>query len=640
MDGAIALLVRARSSHGVPQRPRHRTGRHRRTGGPPSPRRRHRGPRVRGGLDSFMVGSASGVSGTAMAVLTLALRPLSSQRGLSPTSILFAAQLAPVALMATQWWFVRRGGMVSRRSVTGMWALAALSLLALAAIPPDAGWTFLPLAAVCMAGVGVGGSVGYHIQANVLDRVGKSHTAGSGPRGDARGVGFAAGVAQSWSLLTGLSSTLGVSYAMEHVGVRPAIAGLGALVAVFAALHTMWDGLPGKRPGTGRGSIWALIRQSPKVARDTIGSYTLYAAWGGLYASVALFGGGPLVQGTMSCVARLLAAGFVLWLGHLADRSERQLMMRVAALCAIGGVVLLATFRGDVLWVPAGFGVAMTEVGCNGVATAVKRALAQGEDPVRQTQLGFLFRFAGYGTWPLVLGAVWLALTPISAGDARVAIMAGQAALLCTALAVLPRIPRRFATHSIKATGDGRLFMAVFPSRVAAGRTWFYFFFVGSHRRIWVDQQGRRRKPGWGFYWLRPGEDVRVVARDLDVRVLLLRCVQGRATSPGLIAGSAALHAVGCVPRCRRELRIHTGGERPQVVGRLARLTVEPVKVSAAFYPLTALPAFLREDLELAPEQMTLEVDPDGPVSVYQIESGALAGRLRLEKRQLHREPR
>lgn len=103
-----------------------------------------------------------------MALLTLALHPLATQLKVPTTEILGAAQAGPVTLAVVLWFLVRRGGMLSRRAVIGLWSLAAAGLVAIAVGPAGIGPAFISVATRCMAMVGAEVAAGYHVQANKL----------------------------------------------------------------------------------------------------------------------------------------------------------------------------------------------------------------------------------------------------------------------------------------------------------------------------------------------------------------------------------------------------------------------------------------------------------------------------------------
>jgi hypothetical protein len=590
------------------------------------------------GVDAFMLGAGSGLGQTAMSVLTLALRPLSAELGVPGPMLIGAGQAAPVALAALLWWFVRRGGMISRTSVTCLWGLAACGLGGLAGltlIPLRAAWLFPALAAVCMAAVGTGAAAGYHVQANILAQLNdhEPRTSLAAPESQPA-VGAAAGLAQRWTLLLGITSNVVTGAAMARFGVRPAVAGLAVAVAVLAVSQMQWKAMPDAAAGVGRGGVCALIRQSPEVRRDTLGSFILYGAWGALYPTVALLGAGPLVQVWMTGVARGTAAGFVAWLGRLADR-DRQRVVRLAATCATAGVVLLSLFRSELAWTMAGLGATITEVGCNGVAGVLKQSLAHGEERVRQTQVGFLFRFAGFGLWPLLVTGLWSLLSRNTVNEARRAVALVLVVLLLMVLAIVPRLVRRSGTHPIKTHGDGKIIVAVFAPCAGAAERWMYVGVAGGRRESWVDERGRRREPGWAFFGLHAGEILSVnrVARREESRLLEFRCGERRlhrGGHDGYMRKELPLAGPGGLPG--RALKIVSGaGSGKRVAGKLWRFTVAPITATVTFPSVGGLPPWLRDDLRHAPGEMRQEVDMTVPVGLYIIESPALRGRLRID---------
>jgi hypothetical protein len=437
-------------------------------------------------------------------------------------------------------------------------------------------------------------------------------------------------------LLVGVASNLLAALAMERFGVRPTIGGLAVLIGIFAALHIRWQGLPDEEPGVGQGGIFALIRQSPVAQKDTVGSFILYGAWGSLYPILALLSAGPFVQGLISGVARGMAAAFVAWLGRLADR-DRQRVMRTAAAFAVGGGIVLAFSRANFDWTLAGLGVAITEVGCNGVAGALKGSLARGEDRVRLMEVGFLFRFVGFGFWPLCMSGLWLLLSRSSVTNARGAVAIELVALLVVVLATVPRLVRRPGTHAIKANGHGEIFLAVFPPAAHAAQTWFYVWVGGSARRPWVER-GRRRKPGWSFFGLLPGELITVVARETWVTLLELRASsRGHARARGTDHAELPLAGPAGLPGHNLKVVALTNGG--VAVGRLHKLTVLPVTIDVADCTLDELPSYLREDFAQAPREMRPEIDPGGRVRIYHIKSRAFVGeRLLINSQVFHRQ--
>ncbi len=569
-----------------------------------------------------MLGAGSGLGQAAMAVLTLALTPLSTQLALPGGWILTAAQAAPIAISVMLWVFVRRGGMVSRSVVVALWWLAAAGLAGIALIPAGIGWIFIPVAAGGMTLVGVGVAAGYHVQANKLAYV-TGH--GSGMRSRVSG---AAGLAQRWTLILGIAAPLLVGLVMQRFGARAGIATMSALVGAYATAHIVWRGLPDRRPGVGRGAVCSLVRQSAGTQRDTLGSFVLYGVWGALYPVVALLGAGPVTQAWIMIVARGVAAAFVVWLGRLADR-DRQRVVRVATLCAAGGVVLLMLFRSGLGWGPAAVGVTMTELGANGIAGAIKGSLAHGEDRVRQTQLGFLFRFAGFGLIPLALEGIWVSLTRGSIQDAREVVAASVlVALLGLVLAVVPRVVRHPGTHPIKAPGQGTIYLAVLPPAPWADRLWLYVWVEGSHRGRWIDDRGRERNPGWAFFELAPGGLLTVVDRSFGGTLLEVRSLRRRRSGRPLEVGWVTLRPAwtpGFPGRATELVTPNAGGGDEVVVGTLERLTVMPVSVRATMCRPDALPQWLIEDRPHAPRKMRRDVT-NGPVTVYEIRSPALGG--------------
>lgn len=528
-------------------------------------------------LDAFMLGAGSGLGAAAMALPTIALGPLHQEFRVPGTEILAAAGAAPFALVVVLNLLIRRGGMISRRRVVGLWGVAAAGLV-LFALPQVGRVTgSIALTVVTMTMVGGGAAAGYHVQANKL----------TGPArfdpGPGRRVGHAAGLAQRWTLITGIALPVISAVAVERVGTRPASIGLGGLVAVFALANAVWKGMPDMRPGIGQASMWALVRQTPEVTRDAVGSFVLYGAWGAVYPIVALLGATPVAQAWIMVIARGAAAGFVAWLGVLADR-DRQLVVRLAAVCAAAGVVLLVTFRGTVSWAPAAGGVAMAEIGYNGIAGALKQSLARGEDPVRRTQTGFLFRFAGFGAVPLAIYGLWAVLSGHSVlVAARLVVALCLIVLLVLVLAIVPRVVRRDGGHPVKAPGIGTIYLTVLSPLGREPRLWLHVYVDGSHLYRWSDERNRPRNPGMAFFELRPGGHLTVVDRTSHTCLLEFRCRRPK-DKRTIWHARRGLNVVGLRPSRYpgdglRITALRPGGEAGWAVGTLDRLTTRSVDV-------------------------------------------------------------
>jgi hypothetical protein len=587
---------------------------------------RHRRPAELSWGDALIVGAGSGLSQTALSVLTLALGLLTAQVALPGAWILGAAQAGPIALAAALWLFIRRGGMVSRRVVVVLWFLAAVGLAGLALIPPAMGWPFVILAAGCMALLGTGVAVGYHVQANKLSSL-ENDAGDSAPR-----VSGAAGLAQRWTLFMGVLTTVGVGLAMQRLGVSAGIGGMACLVAVYAAAHVFWRGLPEKRRGVGHAAVVALRRQSAGVRRDTTGSFVLYGAWGALYPVVALLGAGPATQAWIMIIARGFAAAFVVWLGRLADR-DRQRIVRAAAMSAAGGVVVVMSFRSGLGWGPASLGVALTELGANGVAGAIKGSLAHGEDGVRLMQLGNLFRFAGAGLIPLALDGIWASLSPGSVEDAREAVAVAMVSLLVIVLAIVPSVVSHPGTHPVKATGRGVLYLTVLAPAPRATRLWLHVWVPGDgNRQDWTDEPPRPRKYERAFFDLAPGAVLTVVDRTFGGTLLELHSLRHRRPARRRASdGSVAIPPAGPAWCHRHSLDVVAavnGGDKAAVVGTLDRLTVWPVAVRTTVVSADAVPKWFSDDRRRAARKMGRDVTGE-PVIVYEIRSEALGSSVR-----------
>jgi hypothetical protein len=348
-----------------------------------------------------------------------------------------------------------------------------------------------------------------------------------------------------------------------------------------------------------------------------------------LYPIVALLGAAPLIQAWIGLVARGSAAGFVAWLGRLADRS-RQRVVRLATVCAAGGVVLLVISRSAIDWAPAALGVAMAEIGSNGIAGAIKQSLARGEDPVRRTQVGFAFRFAGFGTVPLVVDGLWAILSRKSVRDAQAVVAVLLIVLLLVVVAIVPRLVRRPGGHPLKASGDGVIYLTTFAAAARADRTWLH---------VWAP--GQARKPRWAFFDLRPGALLTVVDRASDTCLLEFRCRPRQLRPAGRHRRQARNLRAGPF---RRPLWILAGGPRPRrAVGSLRPGTVRDVTVSLTHHRSGRWPQWLQDALKGAPRVMIPEIDAGQPVVTYVIESDAFGtahgpASLRINSHVLRRE--
>lgn len=556
-----------------------------------------------------------------MAFPTVALGPLQIEFGAPGTEILGAASAAPLALVVVLNLLIGRGAMIFRRSVVGLWSVAAAGLLGLAVVPVGRVAASLAVMSITMAMVGAGVAAGYHVQANKLTGPARRD---SRPR---RRVGQAAGLAQRWTLIAGVALPLLAAFAIEHLGTRATSLVLGALVALFALANRLWRGMPDERPGVGRGSVIALARQAPEVTRDTMGSFVLYGAWGALYPIVALLGAGPVAQAGIMVLARGAAAGFVAWLGLLADR-DRQLVVRLAAGCAAGGVVILVAFRSMAAWTPAAVGVAMAEIGCNGISGALKQSLAYGEDPVRRTEAGFLFRFAGFSAVPLAIDGLWAVLSGHSVlVAARLVVALFLMVLLAVVLAIVPRVVRREGSHPVKAPAKGTIYLTVLSPAGRGPHTWLHVYVAGGHLYRWTDNQGRPRNPSMAFFELRPGGHLTVVDRDSHTCLLEFRCRRAKRQKRGRHGCRDTGQAMLWPPRYAGDgLRIAADdpdGNLGWLVGTLERLTVRPVGVRIERHGLDALPMPLRIALLEAPRSLGWKSRYPEPVVTYTIESEA-----------------
>lgn len=586
----------------------------------------HGRPVVLRPVDAFMLGTGSGLGAAAMAFPTIALGPLEHEFGAPGTEILAAAGAAPVALVLVLNRLIRRGGMISRRKVVGLWWLAALGLVLFAIPPVGRIGGSLALTIVSMAMVGCGVAAGYHVQANKL----------TGPArfdpGPGRRVGHAAGLAQRWTLITGIALPVISAVAIERMGTRAATIGLGLVVVVFALANSRWHGMPDARPGVGQASVWALVRQTPEVSRDAVGSFVLYGAWGALYPIVALLGATPVDQAWVTVIARGAAAGFVAWLGLLADR-DRQRVVRLAAACAAAGVVLLVTFRGLASWTPAAGGVAMAETGYNGIAGALKQSLARGEDPVRRTQTGFLFRFAGFGAVPLAIDGLWAVLSGHSVlVAARLVVAMCLIILLVLVLAIVPRVVRRDGGHPIKAPGIGTIYLTVLSPVGRDPRLWLHVYVDGSHLYRWTDDRNRPRNPGMTFFELRPGGRLVVVDRTSHTRLLEFRSHRSKEKPAGRQGSGRHARRDASIAAMRSSrypgdgLRITARGAQGGagwIVGTLERLTTRPVNVEVRQHSADDLPLPLRISLLEAPRPLGWSATRPEDVVTYTVRSEA-----------------
>ncbi len=559
-----------------------------------------------------MLGAGSGLGAAAMALPTIALRPLESEFKAPGTEILAAAGAAPLALVVVLNLLIRRGGMISRRRVVGLWWMAAAGLVLFALPPVGRALGSLAVTIVSMTMVGAGAAGGYHVQGNKL-------------RG--RRVGHAAGLAQRWTLITGIALPVVSAVAIERMGTRVATLGLGGLVAAFAFANSRWKGMPDARRGVGQATVWALVRQTPEVTRDTVGSFLLYGAWGALYPIVALLGATPVAQAWIMVLARGAAFGFVAWLGLLADR-DRQLVVRLAAVCAAGGVVLLMAFRGIASWTPAAGGVAMAEIGYNGIAGALKQSLARGEDAVRRTQTGFLFRFAGFGAVPLAIDGLWAVLSGHSVlVAARLVVALCLSVLLALVLAIVPRVVRRDGGHPVKAPGIGTIYMTVLSPVGREPRLWLHIYVDGSHLYRWTDGRSRPRNAGMTLFELRAGGRLTVVDRTSHTSLLEFRCHRARQRRSARHA-RRGVSVFGLRPsRYPGDGLAITApgphGEAGWVVGTLERLTTRSVDVQTERHGAGDLPLALRISLLEAPRSLGWNSTRPEDVVTYTLRSAA-----------------
>ena len=579
-------------------------------------------------FNAAMQGASSGLHVTAMAVPVLAGRALATELRVPEAALIACAQAAPLALSVALWGWVRRGAMLSRLAVSGLWAVGGLALLGMILIPAWPEWAVLVVASVLIAFVGAGPGVNYHVQGNTLGRLveqvratfaGGNAAAGAVSAAVREAVGVATGRWKRWELLVGFITAELVSGTLGPLGAKVTVAGFAGVLIAFAGLHFCWGGMPDARRGAKPPArVGMLLVEDTELRKQAAGALVLYGVWGALYPVVALLGAIPLVQASIGGLARGVAWLFVVWLGRLAGKHDQgQGVVGILGILAAAGTALLALSGPAYAWAPAGLGVCMAELGCTAMASALKSRLADSADPARIAQLVFQFRFVGYGLWSLLLTLAWPWLSHDGARAASRTVACVLVVLVIAARKILVRRVHLADRASITVVGEKELVLLVFPRAPRAQKTWFWIGIAGGVEWSGWFERGRRLAPEGAFFGLRSHQRFTVGRRRRYKRRLLeLRCLgsHGRRAQ----AGSRSPDI------CERW---HGG----PLAGTLRMLTRAPVTVTFDNRAGNNRPAWIGDVLGRRPGEMGPDVKLDAPLMTYTILSGVLEGELTVK---------
>jgi hypothetical protein len=542
--------------------------------------------------DAASLGVASALLAGALVAPIVATAELSKEFAVVTAAIVAIPMFGRMAVGLALWRFIAAGTTLSGRTVLRRWVAAGLGLWVISLLPTEVGRWFPALAAPCLALVGAAGAVGYVVQADRLAACEKRREA--------------AAEALRWELLARGLGLVGIGAGVFWLGWRWALFAPGLAMLAFGCWQRRR--LTAEAKQILGGSVRAELYHHPRVGKGVRGIAVIYAAWELSNALPGLIGWGPLRVAALTGAPKLLAGTVIDTLGKVAEKRPARAVLWGAVAAASGIWVLAAagpaTLTGPyALWVIPGLGLALTDLGLN-VAGADRKGDLAGVG-VRPQLVAQFVRYLGGGAAGLAFTAIWVAPREILLALIATIALAG---LAWDAL----RPPRGYpgghvltgdAAGSIKGGEPGTIDVVIL-ARAPHGRGHWFCVRMGN-----------------GDEWAICGDLQRLEIDSPKGRRVLELKVRPRP--------SAALeHRAGTVPLGpTRGLPVADGS------GDEAGVLVSRVDALIAASPQIRRWEELPEDLlgSLTTEEGQLEahleadVDPNGPVAIYELASMVLA---------------